>query len=463
MGLEFCHVAVQTLAIFGIKSYVFSDIAPTPELSFAIRELKADGGIMITASHNDARYNGFKIYDNEGCQCVPSIASVVMKNIEEVEDIFGIKESSFEGACDSEMVEVLGTYIDKIYLDKIKQLAITHKSKYEVKVVFTPLHGTTAKLGPILLKDSGCKVIKVKEQMIPDPSFSTVTYPNPESKEAFSLALKYAHENDADVIIATDPDGDRIGVAIKDEDDYVMLSGNELADIFIYYLSSFPQNQTDVILSTIVSSALGKAIAKKHEMDYFEVYTGFKYIGQQMARLREMHRKFLFGYEESYGYSFGDFARDKDSLQAMYMLVSVIQYYKSQNMNLLDVLTNISHEFGYYENKTINITKAGEAGANTINSIMKTFRKMKISEIGTMKISNTTDYMNQDLIINEVNLGKSDVLKYEFSDGGFVALRPSGTEPKIKIYIETVGKVKLEALEKYNIVADYFMNIVGEK
>ena len=442
-SLDFAKESARVLATMGIKVYLFDKITPTPELSFAVRFLKATGGIVVTASHNPAKYNGYKIYDETGCQLVPDKAEIVINNIKDAPDSLTMELMPYDELVKNGLIEIIGDEIDKEYLKAVKSVALhLDQNKDNFKVVFTSLHGTSAYLGQKLLAEVGFNFIPVKEQMIPDSEFRTVPLPNPEDKNAFTLAIKYAKENNADICIATDPDADRVGLAVKDKDDYVLLNGNQTGALLINYLCEEKKiKKTGVVFNTIVTSPLGAVIAKNHGMETFSTLTGFKYIGEQATLLENNKEKeFYFGYEESYGYVVKDFVRDKDSLQALLLCSDMACFYKNHGKTLLEVLDEIYKKYDYYVEDLVNIALTGKAGAEKIKRVLDFFRyhelnndllKPVVKEDYELRVR--TNYQTHET--SPLTLPKSNVVKYFLDVDSFFVLRPSGTEPKMKVYI----------------------------
>lgn len=468
MSLEFAKESALVLAKYGIKSYLFPRITPTPVLSFAVRYLRASGGIVITASHNPPKYNGYKIYDSDGCQLVPELANKVIEYVSKSPDPLTMELQTFDEAICKGLIKWTTEDLDKAYLEKVKSISVNNPDKTNFKVVFTPLHGTSQYLGPQLLEEMEYNYIPVKEQMISDPNFSTLVLPNPEDKRAFDLAITYAKANDADICIATDPDADRVGLAVKDGNDYKLLTGNQTGALLINYLvNNRKVNKKGVIFNTIVTSPLGVLIGQKHGLDYSSTLTGFKFIGEQAKKLENDEQKmFYFGYEESYGYVIKDFVRDKDSLQALLLCSEMACYYKNQNKTLIQVLDEIYKEYGYYLEDLVNITLEGAEGAKKIERILDYFRNTSLNDI--FDIASKEDYLIQEKInyqtkeVSQLTLPKSNVIKYFLTDGGFFVLRPSGTEPKMKLYISEVSNSQEETLQKINYIKEKVMQIINE-
>ncbi len=464
MSKEFALESAKVLGAHGIKSYLFTDLRPTPELSFAVRRLGALAGIVVTASHNPPNYNGYKIYDQYGCQYTPIYANEIIDYVNQTTDLFSIKAMSLEDLLAHRLIEYIDEEIDKPYLELVKSLAIHPHLAKDIKIVFTPLHGTSGYLGVRLLKETGYDVSPVPEQMVNDPFFTTVKLPNPEEREAYDLAIALGEKINADLLIATDPDADRLGIAVKHDGEYILLNGNQTGAILIYYLLTQKQKKgilptKGVVFNTIVTSDLGAKIARSYGLEIVSTLTGFKYIGEQARYLEKTDKEFVFGYEESYGYVIDDAVRDKDSLQALFMISEAANYYFTQeNKTLYDVLTEIYKKYGYYLEGLKNIHLLGKEGQERIGRIMAFFRDNPFGEILNTKIVKYEDYLLSKRYIGEniesIDLDKSDVLKYFLEDESWFVLRPSGTEPKLKIYAGVIGdsledsKERVEALLK---------------
>lgn len=462
--------SAKVLASLGIKVYLFDKITPTPELSFAVRFLKATGGIVVTASHNPAKYNGYKIYDETGCQLVPDEAEIVINNITKAPNPFDMELVSYEELIKDQKIIIVGSAIDQEYLEKVKSVQVNPDvDKKNFKVVFTSLHGTSAYLGQKLLTEVGYNFVPVKEQMVPDCEFSTVPLPNPEDKKAFTLAIEYAKKNNADICIATDPDADRVGLAVKDNDDYALLTGNQTGALLIYYLCNYRKiDKTGVVFNTIVTSPLGVEIAKSFGMESFSTLTGFKYIGEQAILLENNKDKmFFFGYEESYGYVVKDFVRDKDSLQALLLCSEMACFYKNMGKTLLDVLHEIYEKYGYYQEDLVNIALTGASGALKIKRILNHFRGLVNLPNAKLKAIIKEDYetrIRTDIekgTTSNLTLPVSNVIKYFLDDGSFFVLRPSGTEPKMKIYVSVHTKTLEKSKERMEEIKQAVLDIVN--
>jgi len=460
---EFAMEAAKTLASHGIQTYVFEELRPTPELSFAVRHLNAFSGIVITASHNPPEYNGYKVYGEDGGQLPPAAADTVISYVNEVEDELQIKVKDEDELKAQGLIKMIGEEIDQVYTEKLTTISVNPSLSEEVdlKVVFTPLHGTANKPVRRGLEALGYKnVTVVKEQELPDPNFSTVKSPNPEEHDAFTLAIRDGQAIDADVLIGTDPDADRLGVAVKNNDgEYVVLTGNQTGALLLHYLLSekkekaiLPSN--GVVLKTIVTSEIGREIARSFGLDTIDTLTGFKFIGEKINEYeRTGQYQFQFGYEESYGYLIGDFARDKDAVQAALLSVEVAAYYKKKGLTMYQGLLEIFKEYGYYKEGLQSLTLKGKEGAEQIQSILQSFRTNPPTEVAGKKIVAIEDYKSserQDVAAGtkeKINLPGSNVLKYILDDQSWFCVRPSGTEPKAKFYFGVKGET-LEQSEK---------------
>lgn len=444
MSREFAIESARVLGAYGIKTYLFDALRPTPELSFAVRKLHALSGIVVTASHNPPIYNGYKIYDEFGCQYTPEYADVIVSLVNETKDVFEIKVEDYDTLKKNGMSVIIGKEIDDDYLKLVKSISIYPNAPKKITVVFTPLHGTSAELGLRLLNETGYTVYPVQEQLVHDPFFSTVKSPNPENPSAFEMAISLGKEKNADLLIATDPDADRLGVAVKSPDGYTLLTGNQTGAILIHYLLTQKQKlnilpQNGVVFNTIVTSELGAKIAKSFGYEVISTLTGFKYIGEQARLLEGTGKTFVFGYEESYGYVLNDGVRDKDSLQAMLFASEAANYYLTkENKTLVDVLEDIYQEYGYYQEDLKNVDLFGLEGKQKIERIMDAFRHKTLTEVATIPVKIVEDYelRTRKTVLgeSELTLPKSNVIKYVLVNGFWFVLRPSGTEPKLKIY-----------------------------
>jgi phosphoglucomutase len=473
---EFAMEAAKTLATHGIQTYVFDELAPTPELSFALRYLNAFSGIVVTASHNPPEYNGYKVYGEDGAQLPPQIADTVIEKVNEVENELEIEVKTRDELKSQGLIKMIGEEIHQSYLDHLISISETPQISNEVdlKIVFSPLHGTALKMAERGLNALGYRHIHiVKEQAHPDPEFSTVKSPNPEDKEAFELAIRDGKEINADILIATDPDADRLGVAVKDEDgEYTLLTGNQTGAVLMNYILSRKQEKDMIpangrVFKTIVTSELGREVAEHYGASVEDVLTGFKFIGEKINKYEESGEyTFLFGYEESYGYLIGDFARDKDAVQAVLMAAEAAAYYKKQGKTLKDVLNELFNRHGYYQEGLKSLTLKGKEGAEQIQGILKTFREEPLKEVAGLKVVSAEDYKTSKKVElssgaeTPITLPSSNVLKYFLEDGSWVCLRPSGTEPKIKFYFSVIGKTQEESNNKLASLTEDLMNKV---
>ncbi|MDY4788420.1 MAG: phospho-sugar mutase [Bacilli bacterium] len=455
MSREFCIETARVLLTLGVKAYIFDSLRPTPELSFAVRDLNCAGGVVITASHNPRQYNGFKVYDEHGCQLVPHLIDKLLEFYNGVHNVFDVK---VDLTVDDSII-TLDHSLDLRYYEAVDKIRLNRNLKTkDFTVVYTPEHGTGLKGVEYLLLNQGYNLHLVKEQCSPDPDFSNTKSPNPEEKGAFEKAIELAKKVKADLIIATDPDADRLGVVELHNDEPVYFTGNQTGAMLIeYIINSHKQNGTFkdnyVVFNTIVTSSLGAKIALASGVDVKSTLTGFKFIGEQIDILKkEDKQRFLFGYEESYGYLISSICRDKDALQASTLICEMACYYKEQGLTLKDVLHNIYEKYGYFYDKVKSISFSGEQGLQKIKDILQYFRKSKLKRLGDMNVMYLEDYLysvkegNHEKYL--LTLPKSNVLRYIFSDGSFVAIRPSGTEPKCKFYFNVIGNNKEDALQK---------------
>ncbi|GAA0091494.1 phospho-sugar mutase [Paraclostridium bifermentans] len=446
---EFCLETAKTLAACGIKAYIFDSLRPTPELSFAVRHLGCIAGVVITASHNPPEYNGYKVYWTDGGQVCPVIASEIINQVNEVKEYSTIPTISKNEAIENGLLEIIGNEVDTAFIEAVKTQVlrqdIIDKVGNDIKIFFTPIHGTGNIPIRTVLKEVGFKNVEViKEQELPDPNFSTVKYPNPEEKEVFNIAIEKAKKEGADIIIGTDPDCDRVGVVVKNtEGEYIVLNGNQVGSLLVNYVlenlkneNKLPQNPT--IVKTIVTSELGAVIAKSFGVESIDTLTGFKFIGEKIHEFENSNEKtFIMGYEESYGYLVGTHARDKDGVVASLLISEMAAFYYEKGMSLYEGLMDIYSRYGYFREELKSITLKGIDGMEKIKSIMNYFRNSNIESIGGLKVNDIKDYSK-----GIAGLPKSDVLKFILEDNSWVAIRPSGTEPKIKFYFGCNGKDK---------------------
>ncbi|MFT9451018.1 phospho-sugar mutase [Liquorilactobacillus ghanensis] len=462
---DFAHQAARVLGAHGIPSFVFESLRPTPELSFTVRHLKTYAGIMITASHNPKQYNGYKIYGEDGGQMPPKESDLITKYVRQATDLFAIKVADEQQLKAKNMLKIIGDDVDRAYLAEVDQITINRPLVKEegktLKLIFTPLHGTGAMLGEKALKQAGfTNFTMVKEQATADPEFSTVVKPNPEFPEAFDLAIKHGKQEDADLLIAVDPDADRLGVAVRQPSgEYQLLTGNQIAALMLNYIlkarkeaGSLPTNAAAV--KSIVSSEFATTIAQHYNVKMINVLTGFKFIAEQIKHFEESgSQTFMFGFEESYGYLIRPFVRDKDAIQSLVMLAEVAADYKRRNMNLYDGLQELFEKYGYYAEKTIPLTFDGIDGPEKISHLMTKFREADPTEFAGVKVTATADFQASKKKtaageVSTIDLPKSNVLKYYLADGSWIAVRPSGTEPKIKFYIGTQAAKQADASAK---------------
>ncbi|PNR96868.1 MULTISPECIES: phospho-sugar mutase [Petrotoga] len=442
----FAKVAARVLAGNHVNVYIFDQVAPTPLLSFAVRKLKTDGGIIITASHNPPEYNGYKVYTSDGTQAVPKYANEITSEIEKLDYFKDIKITGFEEAVNSEKINILNESIFNDYLDEIEAYIRSLNPKMDKKpiIVYTPLYGAALKLVEGILKRLGFEYSLVEEQSKIDPSFSTLKVPNPEEKEAFELALKKAKEIDADLVLATDPDGDRIGVFEKYKGDYVSFTGNQVGVMLSHYLlSKFSEFSSlkpdDYIVKTIVTTDMVKPIAEEFNVIIEETLTGFKYIGEKIENYMNSGRKFIFGFEESYGYLANDHVRDKDAVIAAALISVMSSEMLSKMKTLTEYLKDLKERYGHYDEKLLSFTFEGFEGTQKIRRIMNKMRKTPPIKVGDFTLKETLDYLN-----GIEGFPRSDVVELRYSNIKIIA-RPSGTEPKIKFYIMVKGSSENES------------------
>ena len=469
---EFAFESAAVLAKHGIKSYVFESLRPTPELSFAVRHLNCFAGIMITASHNPAPFNGYKVYGEDGGQMPPHDADALTTYIRAIENPFAVEVADVEAEKASGLIEVIGEAVDAEYLKEVKDVninpALIEEFGKDMKIVYTPLHGTGEMLARRALAQAGFDSVQVVEaQATPDPDFSTVKSPNPESQAAFALAEELGRQVGADVLVATDPDADRIGVEVLQKDgSYLNLSGNQIGAIMAKYILEAHKNagtlpENAALCKSIVSTDLVTKIAESYGATMFNVLTGFKFIAEKIQEFEEKHNHtYMMGFEESFGYLIKPFVRDKDAIQAVLVVAELAAYYRSRGLTLADGIEEIYKEYGYYAEKTISVTLSGVDGAEQIKAIMAKFRENGPKEFNSTEVSITEDFKAQtstaaDGTVTTLTTPPSDVLKYTLADGSWIAVRPSGTEPKIKFYIAVVGESNEDSQAKIaNIEAE---------
>ncbi|QFG00143.1 phospho-sugar mutase [Psychrobacillus glaciei] len=464
---EFAREAANTLASNGIKAYLYCEPRTTPQLSYSVRKLHAFMGIVITASHNPPEYNGYKVYGEDGAQLNLSDADAVIHYVIKAGNALQIKQS----AIDEKLIIFLDEEIDKAYMKELKtvQENPTLAATTELKVVFTPLHGASGHTVSRILSECGYRHIHyVSEQMEPNGEFPTVKSPNPEEQSAFEYAIQYGEKSDADILVAADPDGDRVGLAVKSEAGYKLLSGNQTGAILIEYLLTQRKEKGTMpakgrVFKTIVTSDLGRVIAEYHGASTEDVLTGFKFIGEKIKQYEETKEfEFLFGYEESYGYLVKSFARDKDAIQSVLAIVEAAAYYKGQGLTLVDVLHTLYERHGYYLEGLVSVTKKGVSGSNAINSLLEQIRMNQLTEIAGAAVQSQEDYLTSLRTFTDgreaepLLLPKSNVIKYFLADGSWVCVRPSGTEPKIKYYFGVTSESEIESIEKLEVLKHAF-------
>lgn len=468
---EFAFESAAVLAKHGIKSYVFESLRPTPELSFAVRHLNCFAGIMITASHNPAPFNGYKVYGEDGGQMPPHDADALTTYIRSIENPFAVEVADVEAEKASGLIEVIGEAIDAEYLKEVKDVninpALIEEFGKDMKIVYTPLHGTGEMLARRALAQAGFDSVQVVEaQATPDPDFSTVKSPNPESQAAFALAEDLGRQVGADVLVATDPDADRVGVEVLQKDgSYLNLSGNQIGAIMAKYILEAHKNagtlpENAALCKSIVSTDLVTKIAESYGATMFNVLTGFKFIAEKIQEFEEKHNHtYMMGFEESFGYLIKPFVRDKDAIQAVLVVAELAAYYRSRGLTLADGIEEIYKEYGYYAEKTISVTLSGVDGAEQIKAIMAKFRNNAPKEWNATEITVVEDFKAQtstaaDGTVTALTTPPSDVLKYTLADGSWIAVRPSGTEPKIKFYIAVVGESNEDSQAKIANIED---------
>lgn len=451
---DFAKCAAEVLAVKGITVYLFDKITPTPVLSFAVRHLGCIAGIVITASHNPKEYNGYKVYDENGCQLVPSLADKVIAHVQEITDYRAVPRLDFEVALQSGMIQMVGDEVLDAFLDAVKTQALyTEPSK--LKIVYTPLHGTGNIPVRRILKDYSVSV--VKEQAVPDGDFSTVRSPNPEEKDALNLAIEQAKTEAADLVLGTDPDCDRVGIAVRHNGDYVLLTGNQVGALLADFVLRFKAdtlNEKSTLVKTIVTNDLGANIGRKYGLQIVETLTGFKYIGDQINRYEKTGEKeFVMGYEESYGYLVGTHARDKDAVVASMLICEMTAYHKNNGKTLVDALEEIYKEYGYYLDALDSFVLQGIDGVQKMNAVLDALRARGASAFPDVETV-------QDFSEGIGDLPKENVLKYLFRNGSWLAVRPSGTEPKLKVYYSVRGESHEAAAEQLSALREQMKAVV---
>lgn len=459
---EFAQTAARVLAAMGVQAYLFESLRPTPVLSFTVRHVGAAGGIVITASHNPKEYNGYKVYGPDGGQMVSPAADELVAEIEKIDNYFDIPLANMQTAVEDGMIQIIGKEVDDAYAAAVENVVKANPGS-DLKVIYTPIHGSGNVPVRRVLEDLGYKnVTVVAEQEQPDGNFPTVSYPNPEERSVFNIAMEMPEASDVDIIIGTDPDCDRVGVVGRNaEGEFVVFTGNQtgalLVDYFLKTRTELPDNK--VVIKTIVTSELGGIVAKANGAEVVDVLTGFKYIGEHMTEYEKTGEKtFAFGYEESYGYLAGNYARDKDAVLASALVCEMADYYKKQGMTLYDALEGLYQKFGYFIEGIQSMTLEGIEGKKQIANIMEKFRAHHFDAFADEKLVTYNDYQSKeslDLASGEksaIDLPKSNVLKFVFNENSWYALRPSGTEPKLKVYYSVTGKSRERAEEKMEIL-----------
>ncbi|MBQ7107169.1 MAG: phospho-sugar mutase [Clostridia bacterium] len=472
----FAQTAASILAANGVKVYIYKELMPTPMLSFAVRRLKCDAGIVITASHNPAKYNGYKAYGSDGCQMPPDAADYILNLMAKIDYFKDIKSIDFATAVESGNIEYIEQWLIEEYLDEVEKQSVRDKNidLSSLNVIYTPLHGTGNKPVRAILDRIGIKnVTIVKEQELPDGNFPTAPYPNPEIKQPFELALAAAKLNNADLLLATDPDADRVGIAVKDGNEYTLISGNDVGALILNYIlerrtqeGTLPQNP--IAIKTIVTTEICQKIADEYNCQLINVLTGFKFIGEQIALLENKNEenRYIFGFEESYGYLPGSYVRDKDAVVASMLICEMAAYYKSKSLSLLDQLDLLFKKYGYYLNSQKSFAFEGQSGMETMGKIMNKLHENPPSEIVGNKVIIIEDYQ-KSIATNfvsgtskDITLPKSNVVAFTLEDYSKVIFRPSGTEPKIKIYVGAHDISKSAALTKLENLSDNVANLL---
>lgn len=476
---EFAEEAALVLVGNGIKAYLFSELRPTPELSFAVRELNAEAGVVVTASHNPPEYNGYKVYGSDGCQLVPDKARKVIAEINELDDFSLIKRMEKSEAEEKGLFNVLGSDMDEKYqeavIDVLPDVELANKAGNNLKIIYTPLHGTGNKPVRGILSTLGFKeMMVVQRQAEPDPEFSTVTSPNPEDRDAYTLALELAESYNPDLIMATDPDTDRLGALVKDGDSYTALNGNEIGVLMADYLLSRKQEENilpdnPVIIKTIVSTEMIKPIADKYNAKLKDVLTGFKYIGDEIKKMETTDEEFVFGFEESFGYLTGTYVRDKDAVNAAALLAMMALYYQEEReINLLQRLSELREEHGFFLEDLESMRLEGKEGQEEIERIIASLREESPAKIAGEDVVVFKDYLNKiskDLKSgeeSEINLPESNVLQFILADESKITIRPSGTEPKLKFYFAVRANSEESAVSRLEALKAEFLEMIDK-
>lgn len=480
MSREFAERAASVLCANGVKTYLFESLRPTPMLSFTVRHLNCKAGIVITASHNPKEYNGYKVYNEDGNQLTDKAAAEVLECIEKTDDFSGVKLIDVKKAEAEDILNIIGEEVDKVYIDKVKDLTIrkdmVEKSAKDLKIIYTPIHGSGNIPVRRVLKELGYENLSVvKEQEEPDGNFPTAPYPNPEQPSVFNIALNLAREVEPDVIFGTDPDCDRIGVLAKDKSgEYKVLTGNQTGVLLTHYIISslkdtgkLPDN--GAVIKTIVTSEMTRKITEDYGMELIDVLTGFKYIGEKIKEFEKTKSNtYLFGFEESYGCLAGTFVRDKDAVVAATLVCEMALYYKKKGLSLDDALNALYEKYGYYNEKLVSIELQGKEGQEKIQKALNYLRENMADDVAGVKIVKKFDYktsIEKDVPKNEekkIELPKSNVLRFILEDGSWFVVRPSGTEPKMKVYLAVAGKDKNDSEAKMDKFNKDVMDIINE-
>ncbi len=468
MSKEFAEIASSVFASNNIKVYIYSELMPTPCLSYAVRYLHCSAGVMITASHNPAKYNGYKVYGYDGCQITTNMANEIYKEIESVDIFKDVKRSDFSKEIDKHIISYISNEVYDSFIEQIKSQSVLYGDEinYDVSIIYSPLNGTGLK--PILrsLNEEGFTNIKVvKEQENPDGNFPTCPYPNPEIKDAMKLGMDYMKKYNAEILLATDPDCDRVGIAVKDNkvNEFKLLSGNEVGVLLFDYICSqkikhnkMPKNP--IMIKTIVTTDVAEKIASSYGVKTINVLTGFKFIGEQISLLEKENKldSYIFGFEESYGYLSGTYVRDKDAVNGVTLICEMFAYYKTRNINLIDKLNELYIKYGYYKNTLYSYTFEGMNGFNIMQNIMNKFRH-NLNKIGKYDVVESIDYLN-----GIDNLPKSNVLKFKLKDNNSIVIRPSGTEPKLKVYISVNAKSKEQMIDCEKMIHEEIEAVINK-
>lgn len=464
-SLDFARIAAEVFAANGINVNIFDDIQPTPVCSYTIRKLNSIAGVMVTASHNPKEYNGYKAYGSDGSQILEDIAIKIQENMKKYDDYSKIKRIDFDEGLEKGLIKYVEDEVIQDYIQDVLDCTINEDIDNDVKIVYTPLNGCGNKLVRKILDERGFKnIYVVKEQENPDPDFTTVGYPNPEDPKAFKLSEELGKRKDALLLLATDPDADRCAVEVRnDKGEYEFLTGNKIGSLLTNYILTALNEKNllpkdGAVVKSLVSTDLVKPIAKSFDVDVFEVLTGFKNIYEVANEFeRKGKGNFIFGFEESIGYNYKDFVRDKDAVNAAMLISEMTAYYKKKGKSLLDVLEEIYEKFGFYSNEVQSIVLEGLDGANKIKRIMESIRNNPIEKVSNLKVKSIIDYQNDD-----TGLSKSNVLKYYLEDDSWFVLRPSGTEPKIKLYINAIDSTKEKSIRKKDIIKDEVNKIIDQ-